>query len=135
MLIIYQIASSIKGDRAIWASFLLLCLVGLLAVYSTAGALTWQDRGISTTSYFLSHLLHVLIAIGLAYFCHRLHYRYYQKVGYFLMLVSVPLLVLTLAMGRSVNEASRWLELPFLPFGFQTSDIAKLALIIYVVKN
>lgn len=38
-------------------------------------------------------------------------------------------------MGESVNGADRWLKIPFLPFSFQTSDFAKLALIIYLARQ
>ncbi len=135
MFIVHKIAAQIKGDRTIWMVVILLCLIGLLAVYSTAGALAWQGRASSTTSYFFNHFFHVVVALSLVYVCHRIHYRRYQQLGRVLLLVSIPLLVLTLFIGRSVNDASRWLELPFLPFGFQPSDLAKLALIIYVAKE
>jgi cell division protein FtsW len=38
-------------------------------------------------------------------------------------------------MGESVNGADRWLKIPFMPFSFQTSDFAKLALIIYLSRQ
>lgn len=38
-------------------------------------------------------------------------------------------------MGESINGADRWLKIPFLPFSFQTSDFAKLALIIYLSRQ
>ncbi len=128
-----RIAAQIKGDRTIWAVVILLCFIGLLAVYSTSGALAWQGRA-STTTHFVSHLLHVLLALALVFVCHRIHYRRYQQIGSVLLLLSVPLLVLTLFLGRSVNEASRWLELPFGLLSIQTSDIAKLALIIHLAR-
>ncbi len=133
--LIQQITAGIKGDRAIWMVVVLLSFIGLLAVYSTAGALTWQGRASSTTSYFINHFLHVVVALGLVWLAHYIHYRRYQQVSSYLMIISVPLLVLALAMGKSVNDASRWLELPFLSFGFQPSDMAKLALIIYVARE
>ncbi len=135
MLIIQRLSAQIKGDRTIWMTIILLCFIGLLAVYSAAGALAWQGRTTSTTSYFINHFLHVVVALLLVYVCHRIHYRRYQQFGRVLLLVSIPLLVLALAIGKSVNDASRWLELPFLPFGFQPSDMAKLALIIHVARE
>lgn len=133
--LIQQITAGIKGDRAIWMVVVLLCFIGLLAVYSTAGALTWQGRASSTTSYFINHFLHVVVALGLVWLAHYVHYRRYQQMSSYLMLFSVPLLVLALVVGKSVNDASRWLELPFVSFGFQPSDMAKLALIIYVARE
>jgi cell division protein FtsW len=49
-------------------------------------------------------------------------------------IVSIPLLVYTLLKGVSAGEASRWLEIPGVGLTFQTSDIAKLMLLIYVAR-
>jgi len=48
--------------------------------------------------------------------------------------LSIPLLVYTIAFGVEVNEARRWISVPFVDLTFQTSDFAKLALIIYVAR-
>ena len=37
--------------------------------------------------------------------------------------------------GESVNGADRWLKIPLVPFSFQTSDFAKLALVLYLSKQ
>jgi cell division protein FtsW len=50
------------------------------------------------------------------------------------MFIAVPLLMFTLFTGTNVNEASRWLTLPVINLTFQSSDFAKLALIIYVAR-
>ena len=50
------------------------------------------------------------------------------------MFITVPLLLLTLFTGTNVNEASRWLTIPIINLTFQSSDFAKLALIIYVAR-
>jgi cell division protein FtsW len=44
------------------------------------------------------------------------------------------LLLLTLVMGTNRNDASRWLSIPGVPISFQTSDLAKLALIVFVAR-
>jgi len=46
----------------------------------------------------------------------------------------VPLLLVTLLVGTNLNQASRWLSLPGINTTFQTSDLAKLALIMYVAR-
>src|SRR5439155_3873363 len=50
------------------------------------------------------------------------------------LILAIPLLGLTLVMGTNLNEASRWLTLPVINLSFQTSDFAKLALIMYVAR-
>jgi cell division protein FtsW len=51
-----------------------------------------------------------------------------------LLYIAIPLLLITLLFGTSINQASRWLEIPGLGVTIQTSDFAKLALIIYVAR-
>jgi cell division protein FtsW len=48
--------------------------------------------------------------------------------------IAIPLLALTLVMGTNLNEASRWLKVPGTGITFQTSDFAKIALIMYLAR-
>ena len=50
------------------------------------------------------------------------------------MLIVIPLLILTLFMGTNLNEASRWLTVPIVNVSFQTSDLAKLVLIVFTAR-
>ncbi len=69
------------------------------------------------------------------YVIHRVPSKIFSKLSKILFYVAIALLVLTMFMGESVNGADRWLKIPFLPFSFQTSDFAKLALIIYLARQ
>jgi cell division protein FtsW len=51
------------------------------------------------------------------------------------MIITVPLLLYTLLFGSHVNEASRWIAIPGTGLSFQTSDLAKLALITYLARS
>jgi cell division protein FtsW len=51
-----------------------------------------------------------------------------------LLLISIPLLFYTLLFGAEINDARRWISIPFLDLTFQSSDFAKLALLIYVAR-
>jgi cell division protein FtsW len=51
------------------------------------------------------------------------------------LIVSAGLLVLTFAFGSRVNEATRWLVIPGTGFRLQTSDVAKVALVIYLART
>lgn len=69
------------------------------------------------------------------YIVHKIPVRAYSRLSKFLLYLSVLLLILTMIIGESVNGADRWLKIPFVPFSFQTSDFAKLALIIYLSRQ
>jgi cell division protein FtsW len=67
--------------------------------------------------------------------CHLVHYQKYNRMAPYLLLITVPLLFITLVFGMSINQANRWLEIPGLGISFQTSDFAKIALIIYIARE
>jgi cell division protein FtsW len=51
-----------------------------------------------------------------------------------LLYLAIPLLLVTLIYGVTRNQASRWLAVPGLSLTFQTSDIAKLAIVMYTAR-
>ncbi|MDP4216072.1 MAG: FtsW/RodA/SpoVE family cell cycle protein, partial [Bacteroidota bacterium] len=61
-------------------------------------------------------------------------YIIYSRVARILFLVSIPLLLYTLFFGVRLNEGSRWIRLPIINLTFQTSDLAKLALFMYLSR-
>ena len=129
-----RIAAELRGDRTIWMIIAVLSIISILSVYSATGSLAWQMRGGNTTSYLLRHTMMLAFGLFLAYVCHLLHYRRYQQMAPFFMLVAVPLLALTLIFGQSINQANRWLEIPLISFSFQPSDFAKIALVVYIAR-
>lgn len=130
-----KLGINIEGDRFIWGIVVLLSLVSLLAVYSSTGTLAYKMKGGNTEYYLIKHLVLMLGGLGLMYYCHKIDYRYFSKVSVVMLMVTIPLLFLTLFMGTNINSASRWLTLPILNISFQTSDLAKLALTMYLARS
>ncbi len=69
------------------------------------------------------------------FFIHKVPSKVFSKLSKMLFYLSIVLLVLTMFIGESVNGADRWLKIPLVPFSFQTSDFAKLALILYLARQ
>jgi cell division protein FtsW len=128
------ILNKTKGDRWIWLIVILLSLWSLLAVYSSTGTLAYK-RGVGTETILMKHLMFIVGGIGLMYFSHLLDYRYYAGISKILMIITIPLLLYTLVFGSSINEASRWVTIPIINQTFQTSDMAKLALITFLART
>ncbi len=124
----------LKGDAVIWGLLAILCLLSLLAVYSSTFTLAYQYHSGHVGYYVIRHIIFLLFGIGVVYITHLVPYRYYSRISQLLLLISVPLLLITLLFGMSVNDASRWLTVPGTGVSFQTSDLAKLALIMYVAR-
>ena len=130
---IQQILNRTKGDRWIWLIIILLSLLSVLAVYSSTGTLA-HKKGIGSESLVIKHFLFIAIGFVLIYFSHLINYRYYAGISKILMIITIPLLLYTLLFGSHVNDASRWVAIPGTGLTFQTSDMAKLALITFLAR-
>ena len=129
-----RLISKTKGDRWIWLIVVLLSVWSLLAVYSATGTLAYK-KGVGSEQFLIKHLVMIVGGIALMYFSHLLDYRYYAGISKVLMVVTIPLLAYTLIFGANVNEASRWVTIPIINQTFQTSDLAKLALITFLART
>ena len=118
----------VKGDPVIWMVAISLSLLSILVVYSATGTLAYK-RMVNPESYLIKHTMLVVLGLLGLYWAHKLDYRFYSKISRILLWVSVPLLILTFTHGVSLNDASRWIEVPFIETSFQPSDLASLALI------
>jgi cell division protein FtsW len=123
-----------KGDRVIWLVVIILSIFSILTVYSSTGTLAYKMQSGNTMYYLIKHGLMLLFGFGLMYVAHLVPYTVYSKISVVAVWAAGPMLLFTLAMGRSLNEASRWLSIPGTGLTFQTSDFAKLALIMYVAR-
>lgn len=124
----------LKGDKVIWAIMFLLSLLSVLVVYSAVVTLAHKFKQGNTEYYLFKHFVIIALGFGIAYLFHKIKYTIFSKVAQIGFILSVPLLIYTLLKGVSAGEASRWLEVPGIGLTFQSSDIAKLMLIIYVAR-
>ena len=124
---------NIKGDKIIWAVVIILSIFSILAVYSSTGTLAYKYQSGNTEYYMIKHMLILFFGFVLIYLAHLIKYVYYSRIFQFALYIAVPLLILTLIIGLNLNEARRELPLPF-NLTFQTSDFAKLTLIMYLAR-
>lgn len=123
-----------RGDRVIWALVIVLALASLLVVYSATGMLAYKFNRGNTEIYLFKQLVFITIGLCVIYFSHRVNYTLYSRLARILFLIAIPLLVYTLFFGVKLNEGSRWIRLPIINLTFQTSDLAKLALFMYLSR-
>ena len=124
----------LKGDRAIWLITLFLGVASLLLVYSSIVTLAYKHSDGNTLRYLVRHGFFLLSGFGIIYITHNIKYNYFSRISQVLLFASIPLLALTLIVGTNINDASRWLTIPVINQSFQTSDFAKLALVMYVAR-
>lgn len=123
-----------RGDKVIWALVVVLTLVSLLAVYSATGSLAYKFYKGNTEVYLFKQVAFILGGLLVIYFAHLVNYTFYSKAARIVFLLSIPLLIYTLFFGVTMNEGSRWIRLPLINMTVQTSDLAKLALFMYLAR-
>lgn len=119
---------NLQGDPIIWGVIFVLSLISIAIVYSAVGSLAYKQM-VATEYYLFKHSLLMILALGCMWVAHKIDYRYYARLSRLGLWLSVPLLIYTYFNGININEASRWIMIPFTGQSFQPSDFAKLALI------
>jgi cell division protein FtsW len=130
-----RLLSRTRGDKVIWALVLLLVLISLLVVYSATGSLAYKMYKGNTEIYLFKQVAFIALGMLVIYFAHRVNYTIYSRVATILFLLSIPLLIYTLFFGVTMNEGSRWIRLPIINLTMQTSDLARLALFMYLARQ
>jgi cell division protein FtsW len=108
---------------------LALVAFGLVMVYSATSASAALASGDS--SYYLRKQgLYALFGLALLLVLRRSSYHSLRLLAPALVLASIVLLLAVLMVGQTVNGARRWLQVG--PAVFQPSELAKLALLVFV---
>ena len=122
----------LKGDISIWILVLTLSLISMMVVYSSTGSLAYKNAGGNTFYFLFRHSMMLLVGIVIIFITHRVPYKYFSRISQILLYISIPLLLITLLIGVKENDAIRRIEI--FGFTFQTSDMAKLALTMYLAR-
>ena len=129
-----RIATELRGDRVLWAVIILLSLISMMAVYSAVANLAYRNAGGAVNGYLIKHGIILGFGLVVIYIGHLLAYTKYSRWAPTMLILSIVLLLLTQVFGTDINGARRWLTIPFINQTFQTSDFAKLALILFVAR-
>ena len=130
-----ELLKHIKGDRTIWALVAILAIFSFMPVYSASANLVYVVGG-STLGYLLKHVVLLIMGFAIIYLVHKIPYRYFSGGSVLMLPVVFVLLIFTLAQGTTIGgaNASRWIRIPFVGIGFQTSTLAGLVLMVYVAR-
>lgn len=126
----------IKGDRAIWAIVASLAIFSFMPVYSASTNLVYVVGSGSTFGYLVKHMVLLIMGFAIIYGVHKVPYRYFSGGSVLLLPIVIILLIFTLAQGTTIGgaNASRWIRIPFVGIGFQTSTLAGLVLMVFVSR-
>ncbi|MFN3375576.1 MAG: putative lipid II flippase FtsW [Burkholderiaceae bacterium] len=126
-------ASVLGFDQAlVWVVVALLAW-GLVMVYSASVALPDNPRfaNYAPTHFLTRHAMYLVIGFVAALLAFQVPMATWERVAPWLFVVALLLLVVVLipGIGKVVNGARRWLSIG--PFGFQPSEVAKFAVLVY----
>ena len=124
-----------KGDIVIWVIIMLLACFSLAAVYSSTGLLAYKERGGHTEYFLIKHASFIFGGIFIIWLVSQLPYRHFARFAVGAFILVIPLLAYTLFFGTDINQAKRWISIPIINFTFQTSDFAKLVLVVYLARQ
>ena len=126
----------IKGDKTIWAIVAVLAIFSFMPVYSASTTLVYVVGSGSTLGYLIKHMVLLIMGFAIIYGVHKIPYRYFSGGSVLMLPIVIVLLVFTLAQGTTIGgaNASRWIRIPFVGIGFQTSTLAGLVLMVYVAR-
>ncbi len=114
------------GNRGIWIILAFLFMYSVLSVYS--GSV--QLPGTNTTGHLLKHVGGLLLGVVCIYLIHKTPCKFFRFSSFLLYILSIVLLIVTWLFAPEVNGAKRWLYIG--PITLQTSDIAKVALLMFL---
>ncbi len=120
----------IKGDSAIWVITVLLLILSIPAVYSASAMISAKSQG--DVHFLVRQISAVISALFFVFIFSLINYKAYINIIKLLFPVVIVLLILTLFSGVEHNNAKRWLQIPIIGIELQTSELAKIALIIFV---
>jgi len=131
-----RILRNISGDRTIWAIVAVLAIFSFLPVYSASTNLVGVVGKGTTLGYLLKHAMLLILGFVIIYATHKIPYRYFSGLSVLLIPVVLVLLAYTLYQGNTISgiNASRWISIPFVGIGFQTSTLASVVVMMYLAR-
>jgi cell division protein FtsW len=129
-----RIGNTFQGDKSIWLIVTLLSLFSIMTVYSSTTLLAFKDKQ-DIHYYLFKHLFLIIAAYGFMWVMHLFSYQYYSGLYKILLPLGILALIYASFFGMKINDAGRWIRIPFINQTFQASDLAKLGLILYLARH
>lgn len=118
----------LKGDRSIWAIVILLSLASIVIALSASSNMAYRLADGNATPFWFKHVATLVLGLVFMIYLQHFKFKYFSRIAQLGIWVAGSLLLVTLAFGKNINSAQRWI------MGFQPSDLAKIVLILYVAR-
>ena len=124
-------ARKLKSDKLLFIATLLLVCTSVVMVYSASAVILTERSNTAPYQFLFKQAAWVLIGLSLVPIVMRIDYRCYRQPMIVVLGLGVALVSLVaVLLMPPINGASRWLGVG--PLGVQPSELAKIAVIIFV---
>ena len=119
-------------DKTIFASFLLLFLLGIFFSFASTSTLAGERLNKDYYFFFSKHLIFAISAVFLMILISSIQLNFFKKILIPIFIISMISLVLVYFFGVEVKGSKRWLDLLF--FRFQPIEFVKPFFIVIIAK-
>lgn len=126
----------IQGDLALWGFLALLAIFSFFPVFSASSNLSYVVGNGTPWQHLFKHMIILVMGFAVMIVIHRIPYHYFKGISILMLPIVILLLIYTVSQGATIGgaNASRWIRIPFVGIGFQTSTLASLVLMMYVAR-
>ena len=126
----------IQGDLALWGFLALLAIFSFFPVFSASSNLSYVVGNGTPWQHLFKHMIILVMGFAVMIAIHRIPYHYFKGLSILMLPIVILLLIYTVSQGAVIGgaNASRWIRIPFVGIGFQTSTLAFLVLMMYVAR-
>ena len=126
----------IQGDLALWGFLALLAIFSFFPVFSASSNLSYVVGNGTPWQHLFKHMIILVMGFAVMIVIHRIPYHYFKGLSILMLPIVILLLIYTVSQGAVIGgaNASRWIRIPFVGIGFQTSTLASLILMMYVTR-
>lgn len=125
---------SLRGDTVLWSVIIMLMLASVMVIYSSTGSLAYRERDGNTMYYLLKQVGLFLGCLGVLHIVSKINYRFFSKYAGVCLVIAGVLLLYAAVGGTNINGAGRWVRIPLVGLTFQPSELAKIAIMMYVAR-
>ena len=122
-----------KYDHYLLVGVVLLCVIGTVMLFSASNSISLdQSQRATATIYLQAHLKRLLVGVFVMFAVMMFDYRNLKNISKYILIGSIALLFITKISYwiQGNSSPARWLYIG--GFSIQTSDIARLSIIIYL---
>lgn len=132
-----EFLQNLKGDKVIWGIVFVMAITSVVIVYSAISNLAWRSSdGGSVFILLFKHSIFLFLGLATMYGAYKIPYKFFSSLSALMIPIVAVLLLFTLMQGKQISgaNASRWIQIPYVGMGIQTSTIASIILFTYVAR-